>query len=133
MLSQGRHSENSPDAFAYLRECVIKSETGPLIVKNLERWLIQRDVDGHREAWPAAERVDRSPLPYYDPTGRHWDFDARRTDRQNGQSGLAFQLATKFWRKPGPALIKVTFTDRERAVWHIEHADADGEEAQHFR
>ena len=50
---------------------------------------------------------------------------AARTCR-NGQSGLAFQLATKFWPKPGPALVKVTFTDRERAAWHIEHTDAAG-------
>jgi len=124
MLSQGRHAENSPDAFAYLRECAIKSGKGSLIVKNLERWLIQRDVDGNRSV--ASERVDRSPLSM-DPPDRHWDLDARRTDLKNGQSGLAFQLAPKFWPKPAPALVKVTFTDREQAAWHVEHADAAGQ------
>jgi hypothetical protein len=124
LLSQGRHAGNSPDAFAYLRECAIKSENGPLIVENLERWLIQRDVEGSRSV--ACERVDRYPLLFYDLPDRHWDFDARRTDLRNGQSALAFQLATKFWPKPGPALVKVTFTDRERAAWHVEHHDALG-------
>ena len=124
MLSQGRHAENSPDAFAYLRECAIRAGKAPLIVKNLERWLIQRDVDGHRSV--ASERVDRFPLSM-DPPDRHYDFDARRTDLKNGQSGLAFQLAAKFWPKPGPALVKVTFTDREQAAWHVEHADAAGQ------
>ena len=124
LLSQGRHAEDSPDAFAYLRECAIKSETGPLIVKNLERWLIQRDVEGHRSV--ACERVDRYPLLFYDLPDRHWDYDARRTDLKNGQTGLAFRLATRFWPKPGPAVVKITFTDREHAVWHIEHHDASG-------
>src|ERR1019366_8882995 len=36
MLSQGRYAENSPDAFAYLRECAIEPDKEALMVKNLE-------------------------------------------------------------------------------------------------
>ena len=69
------------------------------------------------------ERVDRFKLPM-DPPDRHYDFDARRTDIRNGQAGLAFQLAPNFWQKPGPALLKVTFVDREKTAWHVEYANA---------
>jgi hypothetical protein len=121
MLTQGRQAQNSPDAWAYLRECAIKSPKGPLIVKNLERWLVQRDIDGNRSV--AAERVDRFPLNM-DPPGRHYDFDGRRTDVRSGQSGLAFQIDTNFWPKPAPALLKVTFVDRENAAWQVDYADS---------
>jgi hypothetical protein len=128
-FARSARRERSPDAFAYLREYVIKSETGPLTVKNFERWLIQREVDGHRSV--PCERVDRSPLPYYDLPDRHWDYDARRTDRQNGQSGLAFQLATKFWAKPGPALLKVG--RMARRAWRCGGQEACGREGPELR
>lgn len=123
MLTQGRRAANSPDAWAYLRECAIKSGNAPLVVKNVERWLIQRDVNGHMTV--PCERVDRFPLSA-DPPGRNYDFDARRTDIRNGQKGIVFQLDANFWKRPGPALVKVTFTDREQAKWHIESSGADG-------
>jgi glycosyl hydrolase family 42 (putative beta-galactosidase) len=116
LLAQGRHAANSPDAWAYLRECAIRTAQGPRVVKNVERWLVQRDIDGHRSV--ACERVDRHPLSM-DPPDRHYDMDARRTDIRNGQKGLAFQLDAKFWKRAEPALVKVTYTDRERAAWHV--------------
>ncbi|MCX7011980.1 MAG: hypothetical protein NTW86_05340 [Candidatus Sumerlaeota bacterium] len=118
MLTQGRLWDDSPDAWAYLRECVIKPNT---TVKNLERWLIQRDVDGSRSV--ACERVDRYKLGR-DPDDHHFDMDARRTDRKNGQDGLAFQLDSKFWTQPQAAILKVTFTDRDPARWHVAYTDA---------
>ena len=118
MLTQGRQPKNSPDAWTYLRDCAIRTGRGSLLVKNIERWLVQRDVEGHRSV--ACERVDRFPLSM-DPPDRHYDFDARRTDIRNRQDGLAFQLDTNFWRKPERALLKVTFVDREKASWHIEY------------
>jgi hypothetical protein len=117
MLTQGRRAENSPDAWAYLRECYIRSPKGPRPVKNLERYLIQRDVDGSRSV--AAERVDRHPLGA-DAPGQNRDFDARRTDIANRQDGLAFQLSPRFWPRAAAAIVKVTFTDRAKASWHIE-------------
>jgi hypothetical protein len=119
-LTQGRSAANSPDAWAYLRECAIRSERGPLLVKNIERWLVQRDVEGSRSV--ACERIDRHPLPNFDPPDRSWDFDARRTGLGNGQAGLAFQLDRKFWSETRPAILKVTFTDHEPATWYVEYS-----------
>jgi hypothetical protein len=119
LLTQGRLWDDSPDAWAYLRECELRPA---LKVKNLERWLIQRDVEGSQSV--ACEQVDRPPLAR-DAEGKHYDMDARRTDIRAGQDGLAFQLDPKFWDKPQPALLKVTFTDREETRWHVEYTDAN--------
>jgi hypothetical protein len=116
LLVQGRRAEDSPDAWAYLRECVIRGPRGPRTVKNMERYLVQRDRDGQRSV--ACERVDRHPLGA-DPPGRNFDYDARRTDVANGQRSLAFQLSSRFWPKSAPAHVKVTFVDRAPAKWHI--------------
>jgi hypothetical protein len=83
--------------------------------------LIQRDVVGSRSV--ACERVDRYELGW-DPDDHHFDMDARRTDLANKQDGLAFQLDSKFWIKPQAAILKVTFTDRAPARWHVAYTDA---------
>lgn len=119
-IAQGYRRENSPDAWAYLREFY----RGTRPVKNIERWLVQRDLPGN-ESVPA-ERLDRYPLPSEKPKqgeNAH-DFDARRTDLARGQSGLLFSLDDVFWPKPSRAQIKVTYVDRQPAEWHIAYTDA---------
>jgi len=120
--TQGRYAGTSPDAWAYLRECAIQ---GAPVVKNIERWLLERDVGGYRTE--PCERIDRHKLNT-DPPGRSYDHDARRTDLKNGQHGMAFHLDPKFWTKPAAAVVKVTFVDRERTSWHLEYASATGKE-----
>ncbi len=125
-ITQGFRRENSPDAWAYLRQFDWRQTP----VKNIERWLVQRDAPGSQSV--PAERFDRFPLP----AERSWglaqahDFDARCTDLQNGQTGLLFELDKVFWREPGPATIKVTYADRASARWHIEYSDTDGRQQQ---
>ncbi|HPA19722.1 MAG TPA: hypothetical protein PLU30_18380 [Verrucomicrobiae bacterium] len=119
-ITQGYRRENSPDAWAYLREFY----RGKRAVRNIERWLIQRDLPGS-ETVPA-ERVDRHPLPserFLKGEMAH-DFDARRTDIAHGQSGLLFSLDKVFWAKPGPATIKVTYADGAPSSWHIAYTGA---------
>jgi len=123
-LTQGRLAEDSPDAWAYLRECCIRRGGKSLPVKNLERWLVQRDVPGHMST--PAERIDRKYRIWTDPPERQHDFDARRTDTAKGQRGLAFQLDKRFWPKPRPAMLKVTFTDRGKSRWYVEYTDGRG-------
>lgn len=121
-ITQGYRRDDSPDAWAYLRQFT----RGRSPVKNIERWLIQRDAPGSRSV--PTEHVDRFPLPSEQRGGvtEVHDFDARRTDVQNGQTGLLFALDRVFWSQPGEATIKVTLTDRARARWHLAYIDADG-------
>lgn len=119
LLAQGRRRETSPDAWAYLRECTV----GRRVVRNMERWLVQRDLPGSHTV--PAERTDRFPL-HSDAKGAHYDYDARRTDAANGQDGILFRLDRVFWARPGPATVKVTYRDDARARWHIHYTDGDG-------
>jgi len=118
-ITQGFRRDDSPDAWAYLRECSPRRYT----VRNIERWLVQRDQPGSMTT--PAERIDRHRL-FSDPKGRHYDFDARRTDVANGQNGMLFRLARAFWSQPGPATVKVTYTDRTATRWWIRYTDGDG-------
>lgn len=122
LIAQGYRRENSPDAWAYLREAT----RGKRAIRNIERWLIQRDLPGSQSV--PAERVERFPLPSERlPKGElAHDFDARRTDLAGGQSGLLFAPDKTFWPKAGPATIKVTYTDRAATSWHIAYTDAEG-------
>ena len=126
LLSQGRTRDNSPDAWAYLRECKL-GKNKPQPVKNIERWLVQREVEGSRSV--AAEKVERFKLSQ-DPQGVNYDFDARRTDRGTGQDGLAFQFDKVFWPKPAPAIVKVTYTDRAAAHWRLVTSNSAGKTIQ---
>ena len=119
LLTQGRRRETSPDAWAYLRECTV----GRRVVRNMERWLLQRDLPGSHTV--PAERTDRFAL-HSDPKGAHYDFDARRTDVADGQDGMLFRLDRVFWPRPGPAAVKVTYTDNARAHWHIRYTAGGG-------
>lgn len=118
-ITQGYRRDDSPDAWAYLREC----RTHRLTVKNMERWLVQRDQPGSQTV--PAERIDRHRIPA-DPKNRHYDFDARRTDLANGQSGILFRLDRVFWSQPGPATVKVTYTDRAASRWWLRYVDGAG-------
>ncbi len=125
-ITQGYRRENSPDAWAYLRQFDRRSTS----VKNIERWLIQRDAPGSQSV--PAEPVDRFPLPSEQRRNATSvrDFDARQTDIQHGQTGLLFALDRVFWKEPGPATIKVTYTDRAPARWHLDYTDATGQVQQ---
>lgn len=127
LRTQGRRRETSPDAWAYLRECYLRGGKDGIAVKNIERWLLQRDVPGSVSV--AAERYDRFALSN-DPPDKHYDFDARRTDRANGQDGLSFQLDQVFWPQPAPAQVKVTVVEREACTWRLVTVDAAGREVR---
>ncbi len=124
MLTQGYRRDDSPDAWAYLRECQVRRQGKAKTVKNIERWLVQRDVVGSQSV--AVERVDRFPLGT-DPKDHHFDLDARRTDRAAGQDSLAFQLDRVLWPKPAAAEIKVTYMDRAPARWHLAYMAGVGQ------
>ena len=121
-ITQGYRRETSPDAWAYLRQFDRRSTP----IKNIERWLIQRDLPGSQSV--PAEPIDRYPLPAEKRLNVESvrDFDARRTDIAEDQNGLLFAMDRVFWSRPQAATIKVTYTDRAPARWHVEYTDRDG-------
>jgi len=123
-LTQGRIRDDSPDAWAYLREANVARSGRLAPFKNIERWLIQRDVPGSRSV--PALKVEHHGIGN-NVQKIETEFDGRCTDRANGQDGLAFQLDKIFWPKPAKATIKVTFTDLAPAGWRLVTINAKGE------
>jgi hypothetical protein len=119
-LVQGYTRDYAPDAWAYLRE----TYPGRGTVRNIERWLVQREFPGSRTV--PAERVDRFRVPG-DAKGKNYDFDARRTDLANGQRNMMFRLDPVFWPQPSPAILKVTVMDRAKTSWRIAYLDGKGQ------
>ena len=118
-IVQGYRREHAPDAWACLRETY--PWRGP--IRNIERWLLQRDLPGSRTV--VAERVDRFRVPG-DAKGKNYDFDARRTDLAHGQNGILFRLDPVFWPKPATATAKVTVMDRAKTSWRVAYVDGVG-------
>jgi hypothetical protein len=118
-IVQGYTRDFAPDAWAYLRE----TYPGRGTVRNIERWLLQRELAGSRTV--PAERIDRFRVPG-DAKGKNYDFDARRTDLANGQRSMLFQLDPVFWPKPSPAIVKVTAMDRAKTAWRLAYLDGKG-------
>lgn len=119
-LVQGYGRESAPDAWACLREAYIGR--GP--VRNIERWLLQRERPGSRTV--PAERVDHYRLPA-NPKDKAYDFDARRTDVANGQDGIVFFLDRVFWPQPASATLKVTVVDQAATSFRVAYADGAGQ------
>jgi hypothetical protein len=102
--SLGRTVEDTPDIWCALRESYVRG-TGP--VKNFERWLYQRDSDGH-ETEPAVKIRQPIEMWMVEP-GRYCDYIARK-----GRSiGLAVDDR---WCGAGPVdvAVKVTYFDLGR-------------------
>lgn len=120
--SYGKTIGTAPDAWAYLREAWIKGGNGESRpMKNLERWLHQRDLPEGMTR-PAA-RVDRSYAMTTDPPGQTHEFDARRTDLASGNKYICFDLDDRF-AMSGGGLLKVTYCDDAKAAWAVEYNGA---------
>lgn len=126
-LGLGKTVENSPDAWACLKESAVGVWITPAVrVKNFERWLYQRDVSGAMTV--PTERFDRDfnagSIGDTDE-GAFYDDLARRTDVANEQPAMCFDLDDRF-TTTGDVEVKVEIRDDNRASWHLEHADAAG-------
>lgn len=113
----GRGRRDAVDAWCYLRECSTRAVSP---IKNLERWVHQRDAPGSFTV--ACRRVDRFALPMDAPQAS-FDFDARRTDVSRGQKSIAFRLDPVFFPVPRPVQIKITHADEGQAHWRLEYSD----------
>lgn len=97
----GRSVEDSPDIWCALRESHIRN-VGP--VKNVERWLYQRDSDGF-ETSPVV-KIDHPVKMWMVEPGHHYDYIARK----GKQIGLAVDDR---WCGGGPVdvALKTTYFD----------------------
>lgn len=125
-LVAGKGPLQSPDAACWLREARIRLLTGPEAApwKNMERMLLQRDVEGARTV-PAG--LVKMPYVQLMVRGKSEEYTARRTDVANGQTRIAFRLDPDFKASlAGPVTIRVHFHDNARSIWRVVVSGADG-------
>ncbi len=123
----GKTPEDSPDAWAWLREGYLRHRDNRP-VKNFERWLLQRDVEPDGRTVPA-EKVDISWAKINYSSGKGYEFHARRTDTTNGSSNIYFRIRRRFLSGgPHSVLLNVTYRDDPAVRWCVEYSDRDGRE-----
>ncbi|KAB2962119.1 MAG: hypothetical protein F9K16_09940 [Thermoanaerobaculia bacterium] len=128
--SLGQSVYTSADAWAALREAQdtywldddSKDWAGKPWIRNLERWLTQRDVPGSM-----SRRGSESFTGVLDPSnGTAWE--GRRTHRSAGQEGLALFVDDRFL-PPGRSFfvdLKITFRDGGSGSWRVTYPSAAG-------
>ncbi|WP_457667479.1 hypothetical protein [Thiolapillus sp.] len=126
--SLGKQRDNSADAWVALRTAQDKywiddnshSWNGAPWVRNLERWLVQKDVgpDGasRRGSDHHVNEIDRD-------NGESWE--GRQTDHANGQDYLYFFIDDVFATDYQQAWqLKVTFVDRGNSSWWVQYPNS---------
>lgn len=125
--SLGHTIETTPDIWAYLRETPVSTSLSSSgVVKNFERWLVQRDVPGGQTV--ATEWVARDWDAGW-PRGDNGDYTARRTNRLGGQDRIYFQ-AHEDYDVSGRLTLMVEIVDRNAGNWVVEYVDESGKVAQ---
>lgn len=127
-LSLGRSAGDAPDAWAALRDAedmywadddTIDWPTRP-VVRNLERWLVQRDVAPDGRVVRSTADVHVAELEPDNGTA----YEGLRTDRAGGVDTFYFDLDDRFFGDEAPhrVLVKVTYLDEGTGAFAIEHA-----------
>jgi hypothetical protein len=127
----GHRPEDAPDAWValrdaedvYWRERGGKRWRGFPFVRNLERWVVQRDVapDGIPRRGTLARRGDPAP-------GNGRAYESLRTDADRGRTALYFDVDARFMgpTASAPIEVKVTYRDVARTAWRLEYRAAGG-------
>ena len=102
-LEFGRTITDAPDAWCWLNECYIKwiGSAGP--IKNVERWLIQRDSPGYET------------VPYYEVQNKQWYADSSRPYDYVCRRGLKMGFALDdrlISEAPQKVAVKITYYDK---------------------
>jgi hypothetical protein len=127
-MSFGKTVDNSPDAWAFLKESPVTTHESPVaLVRNFERWLMQRDLPGGMTVPTQQEfREFNAGGNYQGPPSTWYDYLARRTDVESGNQYIFFDLDDGFIVN-GSAMIKVEILDDSNAAWHIDYTNRDFE------
>lgn len=119
----GHTVATTPDAWCYLRQTAVTSGvTAALAIKNIERWLIQRDVAGGMTV--PAEWTPRTFNAGWEPGPSYGDWAARRTNFASGDDRIFFQADSGF-DLSDPLTIMVEVRESSAVSWCIEYADPE--------
>ena len=101
-LELGKSASDAPDAWCFLRESYLKPYYSKKPVKNLERWLFQRDAEGFETK--AEIKIEHAAKMWM--VDKPWDFAARSGKK------IGFFAARDFiFGKSQSVVFKITFWD----------------------
>jgi hypothetical protein len=129
-LALGRKVTDSPDAFCYLRQSIVRGSSAgkkgkEFAIRNFERWLIQRDRNGYRTR--PAIKVPQHKSMWMVPKNYKFDYIARRTDLASDNSKIGFALDDRFLSGgPHAVAIKVTHHDIGKGKWTLVYTRPGG-------
>jgi hypothetical protein len=117
----GKRVSDSPDAWVALREAEDRERGTPgPVVRNWERWIVQREV--------APDGLTVRTAPITSPaTQIGTSYEARRTDRATANNYMYFGVDDQFV-KGGPEAVDlyVTYLDNNHATWMLQYDSATG-------
>lgn len=122
-LVAGKKAAEAPDAWSVMLESEQRQGGNKVVLKNLERWLYQREVDGSLTSRTQMKARSVHPHDWDQPV----DWTARTTDRAAGQDRITFFVDHAFLPSGSatPLTLKVTWVD-DGATWKVRHATATG-------
>jgi len=130
-LTLGKRAIDSADAWCWLRHGWGNSFGRGLlgreeyVVKNMERWLLQRDTGPDGQTQPAAKI--NIPKGAYGSLGREYEYIARRTDLSSGNNCIYFRVNPDWYQDYARTiLLYVTYEDSLASTWRIEYTDKTG-------
>jgi hypothetical protein len=115
-LSFGKQPATSPDAWVYLKESPVRFS--PNVVRNFERWILQRDVPTGMTV--PAQRVEREFDASSSPDGQWYDDLARRTDVTSDNPYIFFFVDDGFV-VDAAVDVHVEIWDETAARWRLEY------------
>jgi hypothetical protein len=101
-VEMGKTIADAPDAWCFLRESYLK-ENGGRPVKNFERWVYQRDMQGY-ETTPAI-KIEQAIHMWMVQPDKYYDFIAREGKR------IGFDIEDKWTGLKDSVAIKVSYFD----------------------
>jgi hypothetical protein len=130
-LSLGKRPTDSPDAWVVLRESedtfwsndATVSWNGRPWIKNMERFLVQRDVAPDGISQPGSE-LRTQVLDAKNGTS----YEGRKTNHTSGSDFLYFDINDQFlYQTSTPVELQITFLDQGNNAWWVEYAGLRGQ------
>ena len=126
--SLGQTPKTSKDAWCWLREGYRPSYTGGTKpIKNIERWITQRDTTADAMSKPA-KRVDLGPAQQHWSIAKDHEFHAREPDAEKGATALNFYVSDEFLdpAKSHKVQILINWIDSPKSTFRISYLGRKG-------
>lgn len=126
--SLGQTVDTSKDAWCWLREGYRPGlDKGVKAIKNIERWLTQRDVAPDAHSVPS-KKIDLGPASSHWSISKKFEFHAREPDRSKNSKALNFYIDKSFLMrgKAQKITIVVNWINSPKSAWTLMYSGENG-------